>query len=265
MIIDFHTHAFPDSMAEKAVGKLAKTANLTPVGDGTVSDLLEYKKKYDVDTCVLLHIAVKPSSVRDVNDFADATNQLDGVAAFGSVHPMGDDVTGQVEDVKARGLYGIKLHPAYQRFELFDDRADEMFGAIEKSGLPVLIHAGWDPYDGEHTWAFPKDEADVLARHPNLKMILAHMGGMMCWDDVDRYLVGKNVYFDLANCAQYMPFDQYIRLAKKHGADRLLLGSDYPWETVEDEMDALARMGLSSGEMEKILYQNARELLSSER
>ena len=36
MIIDFHTHAFPDSMAEKAVGKLAKTANLTPVGDGTV-------------------------------------------------------------------------------------------------------------------------------------------------------------------------------------------------------------------------------------
>ena len=62
-----------------------------------------------------------------------------------------------------------------------------------------------------------------------------------------------------------MPFDQYIRLAKKHGADRLLLGSDYPWETVEDEMDALARMGLSSGEMEKILYQNARELLSPER
>ena len=77
----------------------------------------------------------------------------------------------------------------------FDDRADEMFSAIEKSGLPVLIHAGWDPYDGEHTWAFPKDEADLLARHPNLKMILAHMGGMMCWDDVERYLVGKNVYF----------------------------------------------------------------------
>ena len=72
----------------------------------------------------------------------------------------------------------------------------------------------------------------------------------MCWDDVERYLVGKNV-FRSGNCAQYMPFDQYIRLAKKHGADRLLLGSDTPWETVEDEMDALARMGLSSGEMKK--------------
>ena len=103
MIIDFIPTPFPTAWRKKAVGKLAKTANLTPVADGTVSDLLEYKKKYDVDTCVLLHIAVKPSSVRDVNDFADATNQLDGVAAFGSVHPMGDDVTGQVEDVKARG------------------------------------------------------------------------------------------------------------------------------------------------------------------
>ena len=36
MIIDFHTHAFPDKVAEKAIPKLAGIGGIDCFGDGTV-------------------------------------------------------------------------------------------------------------------------------------------------------------------------------------------------------------------------------------
>ena len=40
MVIDFHTHAFPDELAKKAIPKLAANGNIANVGDGTVRSLL---------------------------------------------------------------------------------------------------------------------------------------------------------------------------------------------------------------------------------
>ena len=86
MIIDFHTHAFPDQIAERAVGKLAAIANLEPQHDGTVSDLLRKMEKSGVDASVILNIATNPKQMTNVNNFAiDTLEKYKGKSAKGKV------------------------------------------------------------------------------------------------------------------------------------------------------------------------------------
>ena len=261
-MIDIHTHSYPGNVCEKVMGYLAELSGKTPVGDGTFEKLVQYGKNDVIDTCVMLNIAAKPEYVEDVNDYSEQCGRTPGIVAFGSVHPYGADIGAQIDGIKKRGLCGIKLHPASQHIDILDDRSDYMFAAIESSGLPVLMHSGWDPLDMEAKLARPQDEAEILRRHPHLKMILAHLGGMCVWDDVEEYLVGRDVWFDTANCSRFVgDMATYERILKRHGADRVLLGSDYPWERATDEIAVLEKFGLSDGDMEKICDKNARRLL----
>ena len=70
MIIDFHTHTFPDSIAARAVDSLSKEAHIVPYTDGTVSGLLNSMDKGGIDMSVLLPVATASSQVESINDKA---------------------------------------------------------------------------------------------------------------------------------------------------------------------------------------------------
>ena len=92
MIIDFHTHAFPDPIAPRAMQALSFAAGgLKPQTEGTVSSLKEQLKGDDVHLGVVLSIATNPAQQKKVNDFAIAVNQDPMLFAFGSVHPDAED------------------------------------------------------------------------------------------------------------------------------------------------------------------------------
>ena len=72
MLIDFHTHAFPDAVAANAVKKLAHVAGgLQPYTDGTVGDLKRAMDQSGVDVSVVLNIATNAHQQKNVNDFAE--------------------------------------------------------------------------------------------------------------------------------------------------------------------------------------------------
>ena len=73
MVIDFHTHAFPDELAKKAIPKLAANGNIANVGDGTVRSLLAEMGRSGVDRAVILNIATNAKQQTNVNNFAIAT------------------------------------------------------------------------------------------------------------------------------------------------------------------------------------------------
>lgn len=52
MIIDFHVHIFPDKIAKKAIGNLARISGLTPFTDGTIKDTMDKLKACGVDKAV---------------------------------------------------------------------------------------------------------------------------------------------------------------------------------------------------------------------
>ena len=89
MLIDFHTHAFADSIAERAMAKLENTLKVSgrweepPATDGTVSGLLRKMDGCGIDRSVILPIATKPSQQKTINDWA-ADVMSDRLICFGS-------------------------------------------------------------------------------------------------------------------------------------------------------------------------------------
>ncbi|MDR1674622.1 MAG: amidohydrolase family protein [Oscillospiraceae bacterium] len=265
MVIDFHTHAFADKIAEKAMGRLSLFADCTvPVTDGTLSDLLDKMDESGIDRAVVLSIATKPSQHKIVNRWA-AEIQNSRFYSFGSVHPDGDDALETLEHIKELGLYGVKLHPDYQDFFADEERIFPIYQKCSELGLPVSFHAGFDPISPDTIHATPAMFAKVLKEFPKLTAILAHMGSMRLWDEVEKELAGKtgvNVYFDTSAVSEEIHPEQFKRIVRAHGPDRILFATDMPWDCPKRLLKLVKSCGFSAEDEEKILYKNALELLN---
>ena len=92
------------------------------------------------------------------------------------------------------------------------------------------------------------------------KLVLAHMGGNEMWDDVERYLVGQNVYFDTGVILNTMPQEQFLRIVHMHGADRILFGTDSPWADQKNFVALLEHMPLTEEEKAAIFSEKCKEI-----
>lgn len=263
MIIDFHIHTFPDALAERAVKKLSQTAGIPSYTDGTVSDTLAKMNQWKVDKGVFLNIATKPSQQRTINDRCLSMKDP-RIIPFGSVHIDSKDCLEELARVKKLGMKGIKLHPDYQGFFIDDPRAYPVYQQCADLGLIVVIHAGTDPVSPGVIHAEPKAIARVLERFPRLTLVAAHFGGTDCWDDVLRYLVGKQVYLDTALSAGNIPAEKALQIIRAHGAHRILFGSDCPWHSSAMDLAFIRSLGLREEEEAMIFSENACALLNRE-
>lgn len=261
MYLDFHIHIFVDAIAERAISRLAKTASLTPNTDGTAADTRKKLAEWGIDKAVVLPIATKPSQQRTINDWAAAL-QDDTLLCFGSVFPGAEDAIEELSRLKALGLRGIKLHPDYQNFFVDDPQFFPLYRACASLSLPIVFHAGFDPLSPDLIHGTPKAFATVAEEIPELTLILAHLGGERCWDDVERYLVGrKNVYLDTAFLSFDITPEQAERIIRTHGTDRVLFASDCPWDKPLAVRDLIANMHFTPDEQTAIFSGNAVRLL----
>lgn len=260
-IFDMHTHCFPDALAGKALPKLAEISGCSYYGDGTYTDLC--KRARDAGCCgfTILHIATKPAQMQSVNRFA-AECRRDGVFCFGSVFPTDEAAPDMLDTIKALGLDGVKLHPDYQEFFVDDPAVFPVYEKAAALGLPITFHAGRDPYSPNIVHCTPKMLAEIADRFPTLTIIGAHMGGMERDADVEKYLVGKpNVWLDTAFATRWLSPERCAALVRRHGVERVLFATDFPWSTVETERAFLEESGLTANELELIYYKNAERLL----
>ena len=260
--IDFHVHAFSEKIAERTISALSENVKRPPATDGTLPDTKNKMREWGIDGFVLLSIATKPSQHEVCNNWA-AARKSDGVFPFGSVHPDGEDVFAELERIKALGLYGIKLHPDYQGFFADEERMLPIYRKCGELGLPIIFHAGYDPVSPDHVHCTPMMAAKFLEAVPDTTFILAHLGGFGMWDDVERILAGNfgNLYMDTAMTGSYTDEEQLLRIIGKHGADKILLASDCPWDSAGITVDKIRRLGLSDNEQRLIFSENAKKLL----
>lgn len=269
MIIDFHTHIFPDKLAPRAIEALSATVgHMPPATDGSTAGLLRQMDAEGVDRAVVLNIATNGKQMHNVNDFAIMLNDSEGrLTGFGSVWPW--EPAAAVEELhrlKEAGVKGVKFHPEYQDFYVDDDRMAPIYETVNQLGLITVFHAGLDigyppPAAGEPD-ARPSPErfARILPGF-TAPLVLAHMGGYIQWLEVEKYLVGKNVYFDTSYCFTRIPMPQFARMAAAHGADRILFGSDTPWSSPKFERMMVEALEISEDEKAAILGGNAARLL----
>ncbi len=265
MLIDFHTHAFPDRIAAKTIAVLEDNIKGTglPLActDGTVRGLQDKMRASGVDVSVVCPIATTEHQTESINRFAKELD-FDGIISFGSVYPFQSDRLDILERLAESGFSGIKLHPEYQQFEIDCKESAEIIAKAEKLGLLVVVHAGQDPAYRAPWKCTPEKVKNLLGCVSGKNLILAHMGGMGMWDDVEKYLVGTPVMFDTAAVSSLIKPDEYRMLILEHGADRILFGSDCPWEDPRQSLAALKALKLPKADFEQITYLNACGLLN---
>ncbi len=264
MITDFHTHCFPDALAEKALGRLAVISEIPYYTGATCASNLAAMKEAGIDRAVIFNIATNPKQTNKVNDFAIETAALyPNLIPFGSVHPESepDFIEAELRRLKDAGIKGIKLHPDYMECPIDDEKYTPIFATCCELNLTISTHAGWDFYSPDFIHATPERIARVLAAYPELRLVAAHMGGYKLGEDVLRHLAGKRVWFDTSLLALAEDKALMREILLSHDPDKLLFATDTPWSRMTDELAALESMELPEKLMVKILNENAEVLL----
>lgn len=280
MIIDFHTHTFPEEIAMKTIPALAKAGNIINYTNGTKEDLRNSMNKSGINYSVLLPIATKPTQTEKINILAAKTNETTtntGLISFGSVHPENENYKDLLKSACDNGIKGIKLHPYYQNTPADDIKYLRIVDTIESLGMITIFHAGFDVGFNEMSLATPKQFHNLYTQLKPSKLVLAHMGSWRQWDDVEEYLCSLPIFFDtsfsLGKMSSFIPNsrnekdclmisnEQFIRIVKKHGADKILFGSDSPWSDQSETLKHLDNSGLNTEELSLIKGINAAKLL----
>lgn len=217
MIIDFHTHAFPDELAERAVSSLLATlhnansdlsfshsaplpscpsavqANYRTIGcrlslpdsdfpevmytDGTAKGIINSMDKAGIDISVLLPVATKPTQPKGINSWARSFAEKEP-----RIIPFGavfpdETAETQLEELAEKGYKGIKLHGDFQGFYADDEKMLPIYRRCAEYGLICVMHAGLDCVSPHDIHVTPERMARVLDKVSGVKFVLAHMGG----------------------------------------------------------------------------------------
>ena len=264
MIMDFHTHAFPDAVAEKAIPKLAGIGKLEPLGNGTVSGLIEKMDKWHIDRAVVLNIATNPRQQTNVNNFAIEINGFMGrLYSLGSLNPDSDNIMEEARRLRDSGIRGIKIHPDYMGAVIDDDRFDPVYRACTENDLFVISPSGWDFISPDLIHCTPEGICRVLDKYPTLRFIAAHLGACKQWDEVERRLVGRDNLWLETSLAPAFGLDKQIfaRILRSHAPDRLLFGSDFPWCSPASSRDYIDSLDISDELKKAIFSENALKLM----
>ena len=262
MIIDFHTHAFPDAIAQKAIEGLVKACGgqYQPCTDGTLGNLKSNMDDFGVDLSVVQPVITKASQLKTLNEWAKSICS-DKIVSFGGIYPHTEDYKADIDFVCSLGLKGLKFHVEYQNFMLDDPRMLKIYDYAFEKGLIIIHHAGFDPAYPPPYKSSPKQFLNIVKEMRGGVLVAAHFGGERQWDDVEEYLVGENIYLDTSMGSEYYGKDQFLRIVRNHGADKILFGSDAPWSRADEEIAYIKGLPLTEEEKAKILGKNAKRLL----
>ncbi len=261
--IDFHVHAFPDGLAEKALNTLHENAEgYRPHHDGTIGGLLKSMDRAGIEKSVVASIATRPDQVPKIVEWSIEVQSV-RIVPFPSIHPDYRDFASELKKIAGAGLMGIKLHPMYQEFTIDDPALFPLYEAIAANGLSILFHAGRDIAFPDNNQADPDRIARVFEKFPGLRIVASHLGGWRTWQGAIDHLVGKPIYLETSFAVTDAPPELFRRIMEDHPRDYFLFGTDSPWLDQKKELDAWKGLDIEDEFKEKILYRNAEKLLGA--
>lgn len=282
MIIDFHTHTFPDRLAAAALDSLQSDSHSRAHTDGTNSGLASSMGESGVDISIVLPVVTNPLKSSSMNNYAARVNEAfyekeSGIFSIGGIHPETPDIKTVLKEVSDLGLKGIKLHPDYYGVMFDDIRIKRIIDIASELGLFVITHAGMDIGLYPPICCTIDSIINVIEDVRPETLILAHMGGWMNWEEVTEVLApvvrdynssfdvssksddgaaSKGIYLDTAfsigeiewlapeNHKDYhqMSDDMFKHMVEVFGADRILFATDSPWAEQKDYVDRVGKL-----------------------
>ena len=281
MVIDFHTHIFPEKISAEVVEKLSKKSKTIPFSDGTFSGLKKIMRQTGIKISVILPVATNSTQVEKINNSSAALNEkffAEGIISFAAMHPEFENYRAELARIKNFGFKGIKVHPVYQETDLDDKKYLRIFDRAAELDLIVVTHAGLDIGFPGIVRCSPKMSKKVLEEIGDFKLVLAHMGGWKNWDEVLKILGDKKIFLDSSfSTGKIIPRkdffwkeeelnlldeNKFAEFVKVFGADKILFGTDSPWTSAESSINFIKKIPIAEDEKLKILGKNAEKLLS---
>ncbi|HEY0699860.1 MAG TPA: amidohydrolase family protein [Micromonospora sp.] len=277
MIVDVHSHLFdcPDHVGDPFAEESARA-------HGGHVDLTvrwaEYAATAPADTRTIVVGGKARRSGLWVDDAAVAAyvaahpDRLVGYLALDPTQPGWRDELEHGH--RGLGLRGIKLMPMYAGFDPADPAHDDLYTYAERHGLPLLVHTGTTFVSAAPLrYALPVHLDEVAIRHPELRMVLAHLGHPYEGECIAVIRKHRHVYADVS-ALHYRPFQLWhsLRLVQDYGVwHKLLFGSDYPFTTVDASVEGLRAVArvpgipgldpLDAEQVEQLIHRPSLDLL----
>jgi predicted TIM-barrel fold metal-dependent hydrolase len=269
-LVDVHVHFLPDRVQAK-VWKFFEDAEshygtAWPVQYPVpAEDRLAILQKLGVRAFPTLPYPHRPGMAAWLNDwsaeFAAGRSQVLKSATF---YPE-PEAPAYVAEALERGVRIFKVHVQVGDFDPRHPALDAVWGRLEETGTPVVIHCGSGPRHGRHTG--PDPVHGLLERYPRLQLVIAHLGMPEYREFLDLAERSERVHLDTTMFAtdfteRLMPFDpaDLPRLAALK--DKVLLGTDFPSipYPYAHQLAALHRLGLGEEWLRAVLWANGARL-----
>lgn len=267
-LVDVHTHFMPERVQHKVWGYFDAQGPLI----GGLEWPIVYRKEEAERTALLRELGVraftamlyphKPGMARWLNAWAaDFAGRTPDCLHTATLHPE-PGVGAYVREAIEAGARVFKAHVQVGAYDPADELLQEAWGMLAEAGIPVVMHCGSGPAPGEHTG--PEPIARVLARHPGLRLIVAHLGMPEYEEFLDlaeRYgqlrLDTTMVFTDFTE--KFMPFPRRALPRLAGLGDRILLGSDFPNipYPYAHQLHALERLDLGPDWLRAVCHDNA--------
>jgi len=255
VIIDAHCHVWPDALAARLVA--ARPAGMDAVGDGTVSGLLRTMDAAGIDLGCTLAIANEARHVARTNEFVGQMDRSRFIPC-GTVH-TGLTVEENLKHLQDNGIMGVKFHPNFQGISLADPALLDIFRGLAEAGIPVLAHVGVGADAAATERGASRHVATVLDQVPDLRFVAFHFGGYHALDQAEESLVGdRRVHLETSwpPALADLGADTVRLLVEKHGADRVVFGSDWPMADPAAEIATIRSLGLAREDEAAVLGGN---------
>jgi uncharacterized protein len=259
MIVDCHMHVWPDHIADAMQSQ--RPSGMPLRFDGKLSGLLRTMDDAGIDKALALGVGIKASVVARTNEFIGSVPR-DRLVPMGTVHPeLSTDEN--LKSLKDNGIVGVKLHPLFQALSLSDPRVRDICAALADEGMPVISHVGAGGDAEANDRGAPAALRQLADEIPTLNLIACHYGGYHRLEEAEEHVVGSRVTLETSwppTLAELEP-ERLVALIRRHGADRVVFGSDWPMADPAAEIAAIRNLGLTAGEVDGILGGNIARLL----
>lgn len=270
-IIDLHVHFMPDRVQQKVWRFFDR---LPEMGEPawpihyrhSEEERVQILRDIGVTAFSTLNYAHRPGMAEFLNEYSKAFAAQHDDAIHSATffpEPGAEELVAQVLD---EGAQVFKVHIQVGAFSALDPQLAGSWGLIAQAGVPVVIHCGNGPHEGEFTGPAPIYE--LAERYPDLVLVIAHAGLPDYQEFAELARRAPNVYLDTTMVGtpymeQVAPMPSGYLETMAELADKVVLGTDFPTipHSYSHQLEVLHNWGLGDEWMRKVLWHNAKKLL----
>jgi predicted TIM-barrel fold metal-dependent hydrolase len=244
---------------------------------GTIGDLLETLEAADVSGAVVFAPFVPQDGV-DANDWlVRAIAPHSNLVGFACIDPKQANAARRLRDCAAMGLKGVKIHPPVMKTALNDPACRPFWATAEELHMPIACHTG------AHGWYLknyvPMLLDDIARDHPQLTILVEHMGGMAMFDEALSVLMNNSSVYagytmETGPMGRFpssaLRPEQIQTLRQVAGPARIVYGLGYPWnsdngQALRDDIAEIRAWGMPAEDEARVLGGNLHRLVDRPR